>query len=304
MPPPCPGKADRGKMPGAFVSCACGPTELVVAPHLGGGIVSLRAHSRNVFAAAFPHPDNRELLLSGIVLTPFSNRIGNGAFEWGGERLAVPRTLADEPFPIHGNGFLQPWSALQAAQTELSLRLPTSEIGPFRYSAEQHFRIAEDSFLWSASLTNRATTALPYGIGLHPWFPRSPATRLAFSATEVWIGDEQRLPMRHVAIETVPAWNFAQAHALPDTEIDHAFTGWNGRAHIAQGPEHVSVSVEASENLSTAIVYAPGAKSPYFCFEPVSHPVNAYNLPGLPGLAILSPGQSIVATMCVRWQRS
>lgn len=288
-------------MTGDAVCCSCGPTSLIVAPAWGGSVVSLRVQDRDVFAPVFPHPLNRDLLVSGIVLTPFSNRIGNGAFTWDGAQQLVPRTLDYEPFPIHGDGFLQAWAVLRATQTELSLRLLESTIGPFRYSADQHFRITENSFAWSVSLKNLSVNALPYGTGLHPWFPRSAATRLMFAASGVWLSDAQRLPLRCVPVDTLPAWNFAQARPLPDTEIDHAFTGWNGSARIEQGPDHMSLTLAASDNLGTAVVYAPSPQIRYFCFEPVSHPIDAHNLPGRPGLAILAPGQTLEASMQVRW---
>ncbi|NNG63428.1 aldose 1-epimerase, partial [Pseudomonas fragi] len=39
------------------------------------------------------------------------------------------------------------------------------------------------------------------------------------------------------------------------------------------------------------LVYCPVGED-FFCFEPVSHPVNAHHLPGRPGLHLLHKGQS------------
>ena len=50
----------------------------------------------------------------------------------------------------------------------------------------------------------------------------------------------------------------------------------------------------ASAVLSTYLVYSPSRSADFFCFEPVSHPVDAFNLPGEPtshGLVILEVGE-------------
>ena len=52
--------------------------------------------------------------------------------------------------------------------------------------------------------------------------------------------------------------------------------------------------------LRTYILYSPGRDASFFCFEPVSHVVDAHNLPGGPeanGLAILAAGE-IVEVSC------
>ncbi len=286
----------------AMATITCGSTELVVSPELGGSILSLRTGGQDVLTPAFPHPKRPAHRLAGIILTPFSNRIGDGSFPWQGQHLPVPRNLADEPFPIHGDGFLRAWAVTAASQTDLRLRLDEGFIGPFRYAAEQRFTVTPGSFSWSVTITNLADDALPYGLGFHPWFPRTPATLLQFEASGVWLQDDRHLPFRSVTPDTIPAWDFRQAKALPAEEIDHAFTSWNGRAKITQGLRHASLDIEASGTLTTAIVYAPQSDSTFFCFEPVSHPINAHNMPEHPGLLTLSPGQSTHATMTLRWK--
>jgi aldose 1-epimerase len=53
--------------------------------------------------------------------------------------------------------------------------------------------------------------------------------------------------------------------------------------------------------LSTLIVYSPSAEAPFLCLEPVSHPVDAHNLPGQPGLVRLEPGEGLSASMVLAW---
>ena len=46
------------------------------------------------------------------------------------------------------------------------------------------------------------------------------------------------------------------------------------------------------------MVYQP-EQSDFICLEPQTHPVNAHNLPGYPGLAILEPEQSLNLTISI-----
>ena len=58
----------------------------------------------------------------------------------------------------------------------------------------------------------------------------------------------------------------------------------------------------ASEALRQYVVFSPAGDADFFCFEPVSHPVDAFNLPGPPaahGLRVLEPGESLAVTSSV-----
>ena len=58
------------------------------------------------------------------------------------------------------------------------------------------------------------------------------------------------------------------------------------------------MNIEAEPLLSTYILYSPSDQAGFFCFEPVTHPVDAHNLPGGPernGLTILAPEETLSA---------
>ncbi|KPB35512.1 Aldose 1-epimerase family protein [Pseudomonas savastanoi pv. phaseolicola] len=40
----------------------------------------------------------------------------------------------------------------------------------------------------------------------------------------------------------------------------------------------------------------------FFCFEPVSHPVNAHHLPGRPGLSLLRQEESMELTISLHYK--
>jgi aldose 1-epimerase len=68
-----------------------------------------------------------------------------------------------------------------------------------------------------ASLTviNRAAIALPFGLGFHPWFPRTPTTMLRASATHVEQQDEEYLPTKVIVVGERPDFDFRKSAHLP-----------------------------------------------------------------------------------------
>ncbi len=93
---------------------------------------------------------------------------------------------------------------------------------------------------------------------------------------------------------------FDSEKALPDHWINAGFSGWSGQARIVQGGDAAAVTLSAP-SLSTLILYSPAAEADFFCLEPVSHPVDAHNLPGQPGLCLLAPGEVQTFTMQLDW---
>jgi len=235
------------------------------------------------------------------LLLPFSNRISGGFLFNGVEHVLLPN-LPGEPFPIHGDAFDKPWRVRQMAADNVTLTLADGAFGPFRYRAQVHYELSESAFSVRLCLTSLARMPLPYGLGVHPWFPRTSDTRLEFAARGYWPETEDHLPAVAQAVDVPLDLNFDIMRALPDDWINAGFSGWSGAARLDQGKDGVSVDLGAN-SFSTAILYSPDAKADFFCFEPVSHPVNAHNLPGQPGLTILNTDQSLSGVFRMEWRR-
>ena len=74
---------------------------------------------------------------------------------------------------------------------------------------------------------------------------------------------------------------------------DHCFDGWQGRATVSGGGTTRTLVLEGSEEARFLIVYIP-EDADYFCIEPVTHAVNAMNLPDAAesGLWVLAPRET------------
>ena len=232
--------------------------------------------------------------LAAYVLVPWSNRISGGGFIFGGKFHPLEPNFPPEPFPLHGNGWTSEWTLVETAADRVALELASDGPGPFCYQAKITYALSLTALSVRLEVTNRAAITLPFGFGLHPWLPRTPDTRLKAQAETIWLEDARHLPTRKIPTRERPEWNFDLPHLLPDGWINNGFDGWNGTALMEWPSRGLSLGIEASDMLRTYILYSPGRDVSFFCFEPVSHVVDAHNLPGGPkanGLAILASSE-------------
>lgn len=265
----------------------------MVAPAEGAGLRTLEVEGRPVLSAGAGRPPGPFALALNLLL-PFSNRVSDPG------RHGLAPNLPGEPFPIHGDAFQKPWAVEGSGADWALLRLADGAAGPFRYAAEVEYRLSPERLEARLGLASRAGEPRPFGLGFHPWFPRGPATRIRFAATGGWPQDDRFLPRGPAPEPLPPELRFDALRPLPEGWVNMAFDGWDGRAEIAQGNDATPVRL-AAQGLGTAVLYSPSAAAPFFCFEPVSHPVDALNLPGRPGLVTLAPGEALGAAMTLDW---
>ncbi|MCP4317834.1 MAG: aldose 1-epimerase [Hyphomicrobiales bacterium] len=285
-----------------LIELSAGAARLVLAPTMGGGIARLDHGDYNILRPWSGDEENPFSLASNV-LTPFSNRISDGGFTWNGQRYDIAPNLRGEACPIHGDGFQRSWRLERQSGDAIRIELSDGAVGPWNYRACQTFRLSETGLALKLQITNTGDIALPFGCGFHPWFPRDHDTTLTFAADSVWMEDADHLPTTKHDLQQVPDWSFGDSRSLPDGWINNAYSGWSLPAEIRQGAGRCSVQITASDNLTTAIIYSPGIDADFFCFEPVSHPVDAFNLADYPGLTELAPGRSLHGWMRLLWQR-
>ena len=95
----------------------------------------------------------------------------------------------------------------------------------------------------------------------------------------VVLENSAHLPAGELPVRAREDWNFATLRALPRPWINNAFIGWDGRAKIVWPDRALSLEIAAEPPISTYIVYSPAFDADFFCFEPVTHPVDAHNHP-------------------------
>ncbi|MHB0777622.1 aldose 1-epimerase [Halomonas sp. WWR20] len=273
---------------------------LVVAPEVGGAVVRFDSLGKNGPEPIFrpgSHDERDPNRLGLYPLLPWVNRIGTGGFVWQGEHYRLAANQPGEPLPLHGDGWQQTWRVRQQNSSQVSLELESSHQPPFLYHASLVYRIVGAVLTVELAVTHQGDLPAPYGMGLHPWLPRTPDVEVEAPAQGVWEMDAQQLPAHWHSVEERPEWDFRQARTLPDGVIDNPFTGWNGHARLAWPSRGMTLYIDSDPPCPRYQVFSPGREADIFCFEPVTHDVNAHHLeaPLEHGLIELARGQTLRA---------
>lgn len=283
---------------------------LGLVPSLGGGVAAwqLGQQRLNLWRPWAGAADC--YTLACMPLVPWSNRVSAGGFQLDGVNYPLKPNRAGEPYPIHGDGWLQAWQLKQISDStvEMTLESGAYEGSPYHYRALQRFELFAGGMQQTLSVTHTGQQPLPYGIGIHPWFERTPNTRLSAPAQGVWLSTADCLPTHHTTEFPAgwnPSHNMRLGGSLNVPLIDNAFTGWPGHAHIEWPEWNLELDLQmkdyplAEPQNGCFLLYRPPDKA-IFCFEPVSHPVDAFHLPGRPGLQVLHTGESLL--MQAQWR--
>jgi aldose 1-epimerase len=271
-----------------------------VLPEFGGGLARLDWLGRDSPVPLFrpwdgTSRDPNDLAL--YVLVPWSNRISGGGVEAGGRFWPLAANFPGEPCPLHGDGWLSPWTVEEEAPDRVRLSLRSTALPPFDYRAELAYAVAGPSLEVALAVEHLgAVEGVPYGLGLHPWLPRTPEARLRAPAAEIWLEDRHHLPAGKIAAHERPDWDFTAGRGLPAGWVNNGFSGWDGWAAADWPERRIRLEVAASPELATYVLFSRGAASGSFCFEPVSHPVDAFHLPGRPGLRALRRGERLAVS--------
>lgn len=232
-------------------------------------------------------------------LVPFGNRLGDNRFEFAGVEHQLPANTAD-PLYIHGDGWLASWDVLSAEDTSCVLRYTHGAEGPYRYVAEQHFLLRDNAFSISLSVTNTGDAPLPFGIGLHPYFPLTAQTTLRFSARRFWNQDASFLPSTSEPVSG--EMDFSIGRSPSGRWRNTEYEGWDGRAEISWPECGTMLTIDADQIFSRCMLFVsstdfdPEYREDYFCFEPMSHGVDGHHRPRHAGLTILEPTATLAGS--------
>ena len=281
-----------------MITLTAGEATCTILPGMGAGVARLDVAGAPVLRPWSGREADGPFALGMNLLAPFSNRIAGG-FSLAGSHHPLAPNLAGEPYAIHGDAFQKPWQVAEADGSAATLALDGA-MGPFVYEARARYALTQNALACTLVLTNRAAHAVPYGGGFHPWFPRNSGTRLEARLAGFWPGGPDKLPLSNAPVPLPAGHDWTSPGPLPDTPLDAGFSGWDGVARITHGPGACPVTV-TSGTLDTVILFAPSPEAGFFCFEPVSHPINAHNLPGQAGLVMLETGESLSMDMTLAW---
>lgn len=274
---------------------------MVGGPVPGGACITeyTLTDGRQVFRS--PMPDD-PLGVACLPMLPWCNRIAGGVTTADGFHPVAPN-VPGQDCPLHGSGFQSTWQVQHQGPDVLLQGLTSSTPAPFHFIARHGLQLRGADLSVYLSITHMDVAPLAYGLGLHPWFPRAPGTVLQARSTHFQTVDRRMLPTGQASIETRADWDFSDPNVLPDDLIDTCFSGWDGQAQILWRDRGLRVEIETNPKTNWYQVYSPSSDSGFFCFEPVSHPIDAHNSPGTPGLSILNQGGKATLRVTFRPRR-
>jgi aldose 1-epimerase len=281
-----------------------GPLGVVLAPLVGGAIARFW-FERNDAAVELlrPTPDlavarDDPWAMGCFPLVPWSNRIRDGRFMFGERTVSLLPNRPRDRHTIHGHGFQAAWSVTDKGPSHAVLvHAHAPDAWPWAYRAVQRVQLTPASLELELTLTNEGNTAMPAGLGWHPYFPRTAGTTLTARVAGLWLTDGETLPT--ACITPAPDQDPGRGLAVDRVALDNAFVGWDGRAVITWPERGTRLHLTAHGPIGGLVVYSPAGQS-FFCAEPVSHITDAFNFAAAgrtdTGMLTLGPGESVRAS--------
>ncbi|AOB30189.1 hypothetical protein AKI39_04985 [Bordetella sp. H567] len=288
-----------------------GDASVEISPGLGGTILRHTWRGVPILRPSDGVPDIARLSAC-YPLLPFSNRLAGGRLDFGGRVYPIPQTVDYAPLPMHGLAWQRPWRVESHTACSAVLAQDYAPQGatppwPFPYAAQQSFTLDDAGLRMTLSIRNTGTVAQPAGLGWHPYFPRTPRTRVYADTGDMWVNDEAHLPMRLVPAPAALASGMLAEHA----DYDNVFRGFRGHAAVAWPERDTAVTLRADPIFSHLVIFTPPGK-PHLAVEPVSHMTDAFNrytaaggtaIPGHDpdtGTTVLAPGATLTGAICLR----
>lgn len=219
--------------------------------------------------------------MSCFPLVPYCDLVTGGAFTFDGVRYVLPRNHPALPEPIHGEGWISAWSIERHTENTLLLRFnhAAGEAGfPFAYSTSLLFELSEDALTVELALRNEGMRPMPCGFGIHPYYIRTSDLIVRASAGQVWPAEAAK--NRLTTIPVPPEWDFRSFRSFDDVDLDHSFTGWDGRYDVIWPSLATQLTVTADPVFRNLLIFVPQSGD-HFCMEPISNAMDAFNLASL-----------------------
>lgn len=277
-----------------------GHLRVSLSPSIGGAISAfewIREDRPKAILRKCHTPLEKVLDAACFPLVPYVNRIRGGCFTFRGRTIRLEPNMPGDPSPLHGQGWLNPWSVERSDSKSASL-VYRHEPGewPWAYDAIQKFTLDERGLSVLLSCSNKSSEPMPCGLGEHPYFDCGPETRIDTNALSAWTVDQHVLPLEKVAAEG----RYDLKHRLVcGQDLDNGFGGWDGEARM-RDPDWPFDLELTSRHAKFFQLYSPPGGG-IFVAEPVTHANAALNEPESEwpqlGMRVLEPGEAMSLEM-------
>jgi aldose 1-epimerase len=284
----------------------------MVNPERGMSVTAFFARRGDDWLAIMPdtRDETSSLASASFLLMPYSNRVEDGRFVFEGKKYQLAKA---EKHALHGDVRFRNWRTIKITRDYIRCGFDSTSFPdmnwPWPFTAEVEYRLEGDILSSRLLLQNRSDSAMPAGLGWHPYFNRKITRKgepviLCLKVGAVYPdANNNRIPSGPPQPLT-PQQDFSESKPLdPDYSLDTCFQGYDGNGWIAWPESGVKVSFNCSPVCTHLVMYNPSGK-PYFAVEPVTNANNGVNIysrgePGS-GIVVLKPGESLRAEFDLR----
>ena len=252
-----------------------------------------------------PRPGSNRPQYGSFVMAPWTNRIDDGIFEFGGERFQLERSGADGT-AIHGDVRGQPWEVVTASDTAFEATLDSREVEGFNFPYAltfcQTLSLDDERLVARVVLKNVDSRPAPVGCGFHPYLRRR--LSLADNDVIVQLAADSVYPLRN-CLPTGPAQavdgrrDLREQRFLGAPDLDDCYTALGAEfVRLIYPGSRVEVRFHLESAFSHVVVYAPnrepGVPQDFVAVEPVTQVNNGFQLAARgwedTGVVVLEPG--------------
>lgn len=243
-----------------------------------------------------PNAFKEERWYRGVILVPFPNRVRDGEYEFLSEKYLLEKNMPGEGHAIHGIMYNKKFTLANNGPSdsgEIMLRheYDGSDAGyPFPCIVTYTFNISGKGFRCTVTVENKGSTALPLGVGWHPYFTLGcPVDELLLQTPKVGtlFVDERMIPTG----ETEEMSDYVTPEQIYDTNFDTGFVIEEdegvSRTRITNTTKSVSLELWQSEEFPYVQIFTPPGRESV-ALEPMTCPADAFN--SKEGLIELAPG--------------
>ena len=249
--------------------------------HLRMCVSSLGGKVQSLFSRQYQAPVLYENPAGGMFpMLPLANRVAGNRFIFHGQEIILPRHHADEYFFLHGDGWLQRWDIIECGAEYCVLQLRRQHACGFDYLAQLRYQLLRNQLIAELTLTHYGEVPALYGCGFHPFSLSMNAAR--FSSGQRLLAGRGESFTSQLAGNLPDYANFSVAQFGEDRWLNVGYSGWGGRARVSNDVMNITILSQTP----WLMLFRMQGES-FLCLEPQSHPVNAHNMDGQPGLRVL-----------------
>jgi aldose 1-epimerase len=274
-----------------------------VAPFSGGSITRFD-YKYNNFNIPIFRRCNDDLIdkfsalgASCFPLLPYSNRLRHGKFTIEGRQYRHKLNCPPEVHSSHGDAWMRPWRIINESDSHIEMYLQAKDDQTIKYAATQIIQLEKDAISIMIKITNKDLILAPFGIGIHPYFPRTLNSQLTCDLASEWALDCDLMPLKFAPNPIKEQMkNGISIDKLP---IHSAYNSSSTDAYISLQSNEFLVKIETTPKMQHAILWCPAGHD-FFCYEPVSHMIDGFNMSNSgfqnTGIKYLRPNASYEAT--------